>query len=142
MIAHKRQFSTWLAILAILLNALMPTVSLAFDTANAVSTTAQGEWVEICSASGSTWLLLDADGQLLAQSDQRPAGALASSHEGHCPYCLTHAASFGLAPTSGTQAVVWPVLADRLAQPAAPRRKQQTRLTPAARAPPHSAEPA
>ena len=142
MIAHKRQFSTWLAILAILLNALMPTVSLAFDRASTVSTTAAGEWVEICSASGSTWLLLDADGQLLAQSDQRPAGALASSHEGHCPYCLTHAASFGLAPTSGTQAVVWPVLADRLAQPAAPRRKQQTRLTPAARAPPHSAEPA
>jgi hypothetical protein len=142
MIAHKRQFSTWLAILAILLNALMPTVSLAFDTADAVSTSAEGEWVEMCSASGSAWLLLDANGQLLARSTQKPEGALASSHEGHCPYCLTHAASFGLAPTSATQAMAWPVLADRLAQPAAPRQKQQTWLTPAARAPPHRMQPA
>jgi len=135
--AHKRLFLTWLASLAIVLNALMPTLSLAFDAGRTPDSAAAGDWIEVCSVSGASWVLLDGDGQLLARTSQKPEGALASADEGHCPYCLTHAASFGLPPASNAGVLAWWGMADRLPQPAAPLQKQLIWLTPAARAPPH-----
>jgi len=137
MIARKRLFSTWMAILAIVLNALLPTLSLAFDTGRTEPTPAGGNWIEICSVSGSSWVLLDADGQLLARSDQQPEGVLAGAHVGHCPYCLTHAASFGLPPAPDTGLFTWSGMRHHLAHPGVPFQTHLVWLTPAARAPPH-----
>jgi len=138
MFAHQRLLSTWIAIWAMVLNALVPTLSLAFDTSRAEPTPVAGHWVEVCSVSGSLWVLLDADGQWLAQSNQRPEGTQASAHDGHCPYCLTHAASFGLLPPTVRGLAPWPGVVDSAAPAAPPLLQQLVWLTPAARAPPQA----
>lgn len=139
MFAHQRLLSTWIAIWAMVLNALVPTLSLALDTSRAEPTPVAGHWIEVCSVSGSLWVLLDADGQWLAQSSQRPEGTQTSAHDGHCPYCLTHAASFGLPPASISGLTPWPGLLDRSSQAGAPVPQQLVWLTPGARAPPQTA---
>lgn len=101
-----------MAIWAVVLNALLPTVSLAFEPANKPRHSAGADWVEICTSRGSSWVQLSLDGKVLAQTTQRPDGAPAATHDGHCPYCLTHAASFGLLPTPAMVLPVWPLEAD------------------------------
>ncbi len=135
---RRRLLSTWIAIWAIVLNALVPTLSLALDTSRAEPTPVVGHWIEVCSVSGSLWVLLDADGQWLAQSSQRPEGTQDSAHDGHCPYCLTHAASFGLLPPTVSGLAPWPGVVDSAAPTAPPLPQQLVWLTPAARAPPQA----
>ncbi|WP_189346410.1 DUF2946 domain-containing protein [Undibacterium macrobrachii] len=103
---NQRLFS-WIAIFAILLNTLMPLVSQAVElkTGKRLNFTSQsqvsesGAWQELCSANGSVWIKLAADGSILAQSKDKPADAPISIHLEHCSYCVTHAGSFGLAVT-------------------------------------------
>ena len=76
-------FSSWIAVFAVLLNALAPAVSVSLSEAR--NPAAGGNWVEICSTRGSTWTRLGEE-----PADSAPE---------HCPYCFTHAASFGLPPT-------------------------------------------
>jgi len=94
----RQVVSGWIAILAILLNALMPTVSVALDNGRAGKAASGGDWFEVCSIQGSTWVRLASDGSLLEQTDRKPADAPASVHGEHCLYCLTHAATFALPP--------------------------------------------
>lgn len=92
------RFHRWfvsLAILAVLANALAPAVSHARQAGRA-DIPGGVEWVEICSATGSKWLRLDAVGQVLEETANRPADAPAASHGAACGYCLPHAGSFAL----------------------------------------------
>jgi len=139
MTARSRLISTWIAVWAIVLNALLPTVSLAFEPANKQINSASADWVEICTSRGSTWVQLGLDGQVLAQTNEQPEGAPAATHNGHCPYCLTHAASFGLLPVSAMVLPVRPAVTELLPQRSPPATGSRVWLAPAALAPPASA---
>lgn len=134
----RRTLSNWIAILAILLNALMPTVSVALESARGKPVASLGDWIEVCSTQGSTWVRLDSYGRLLEQTERKPVDAPASAHVEHCPYCLTHAASFGLPPTPVWVLPVWPRTPDLLPQRAPLALTPIAWLAPAARAPPPS----
>lgn len=133
---RKRFVFTWMAIVAILLNALMPTVSLAFEPGRNRASVGPGDWVEICSTAGSSWVQLGAEGQITAQSSQRPEGAPAAAHQGHCPYCLTHAASFGLPPAPAWVLPLLRPVADLLPRTQLQVHMRLVWLIPVARAPP------
>jgi hypothetical protein len=133
---QRRVVFSWIAILAILLNALMPTVSVALENSRGKAVGGNGDWTEVCSVQGSTWIRLAADGSLLEQTDRKPTGAPASAHGEHCPYCLTHAASFALPPAPALVLPVWMPRADILPQNEPQARTPVAWLAPAARAPP------
>ena len=136
MLDRRRALSSWIAILAVLLNALMPTVSVALENARSPLAAPSSAWTEVCAAQGSTWVRLAADGSLIEQTSQRPADAPASLHVEHCPYCLTHAASFGLPPVPAWALPVWPLTASLLPYSAPLAQPPVAWLAPAARAPP------
>ena len=137
-IRHRSVISSWIAILAILLNALMPTVSMALENSRGNPGASSSDWVEVCSSQGTTWVRMGKDGSLLEQTSRKPVDAPASAHEGHCLYCLTHAASFGLPPLPVWVLPVWPSTTDLLPQRAALAQTPVAWLAPAARAPPAS----
>lgn len=134
----RQIIASWIAILAILLNALMPTVSMALHSSRGASVARGSDWIEVCSTQGSTWVRLATDGSLLEQTSRKPAGAPAFGHGGYCLYCLTHAASFGLPPSSVFGLPVWPLITDLLLQHAPIALLPADWLAPAARAPPAS----
>jgi len=76
MTTRHRLVSTWIAIVAILLNALVPTVSLAFEPDRNQGQQGGSEWVEICTTQGSSWVQLGPDGQIKAQTTQQPVARL------------------------------------------------------------------
>lgn len=121
------RFAAWLAMLAMLLGALAPTVAQAVVAA-------QGGpgWVQVCSASGMVWVQADAiDGDNNAVADVGKSMADASRH---CPWCNLHGA-VGLPPA----AVHTPLLAPNAEPPPEPFRSALPALPwPAAqsRAPP------
>lgn len=92
----RRTIVQWIAILAVLMNALAPSVSMALNVASGPQAQGQAQWVEVCASQGSTWVLLAADGSTLETRQSRPADAPSTLHAEHCLYCLTHAASFAL----------------------------------------------
>ncbi|TDN48108.1 hypothetical protein C7389_11612 [Azoarcus indigens] len=87
-----QRLSSWLAILAILLTVLAPGISKALAARDA-------GWMEVCTAAGIKHL--QAGGGSPDES-----GHAGSS--GSCPYCLTHAFGFALAPVDAQS---WPALA-------------------------------
>ena len=92
----RRTWSSWIAILAILLNALMPVVSQALPTGEI---RADSTWSELCASDGSRWIRTDAQGHVLEQVTVKPANAPEGlPHFTKCQYCLTHSASFALPP--------------------------------------------
>lgn len=80
----RRLLTTWIAILAVLMASLAPSVSHALGLSNGAS------WIEVCTAQGSKWQQSDSD-------DSRSAPAAAHVLE-HCPYCSIHAPALGLPP--------------------------------------------
>lgn len=86
------RFAAWLAMLAMLLGALAPTVAQAVVAA-------QGGpgWVQVCSASGMVWVQADATDGDNAVADVGKSMADASRH---CPWCNLHGA-VGLPPAPG-----------------------------------------
>jgi hypothetical protein len=132
---RKRTLFSWIAILAILLNALMPAVSQALEHAR-VRNGSSAEWIEVCSTQGTNWVRLAADGSLIEQTSQKPADAPAATHEGHCLYCVTHAGSFGLLPDQFEAVPAWPVTFDLSPPRALIARSPRAWMAPAARAPP------
>jgi hypothetical protein len=88
-----RKFSLWLAIFAVLLASLAPSVSrIAFRQTFPVA-----GWVEICTTAGTRQLPVS-----LFEDTRSPAPEDSGSHIDnpfeHCPFCLTNASSFGLMP--------------------------------------------
>lgn len=99
---HRRLISS-IAMLAVLLNALVPSLSQAFAASHRASLDRAG-WVEICASSGAVWILQAPDGRVLEQTSTRPDDVPGPLHE-VCAYCLTHAGSFGLLPVAGLPGV-------------------------------------
>ncbi|MDO8178027.1 MAG: DUF2946 domain-containing protein [Undibacterium sp.] len=83
----KNKFvTTWIAIFAILLSALAPSISSALTMRNASSP----GWSEICSASNV---------YSSANKMSKKASGTSDAHESkHCPFCLPHAGNFALPP--------------------------------------------
>ena len=81
---QRKQWSLWFACLALLLNALSPSLSHAFagGQGNAV--------VDICSASGAVY----------TQADLAPPSGPQPQHIEHCLYCMHHAANLALPPST------------------------------------------
>jgi hypothetical protein len=127
---------SWIAIVAILFNTLMPMVSHAMEAPAGKPGVHQSPWIELCSVSGSSWVRLAADGSILEQVQRKPVDAPASAHSAHCDYCLTHANSFGLPPSSSQVSPDAKIFA-RLAFPIHRRIYRHVAwLAPAVRAPP------
>jgi hypothetical protein len=70
------EISSWMALVAIVMAAIAPTISHALQGEGATG------WIELCSALGSRWVQ---PGQLNAGTDSAPASALQAVE--HCPYC-------------------------------------------------------
>lgn len=84
-----RRFSAWLALLALLLGAVAPAVTQAV-----VAGSDRAGWVQICSASGMSWVQIDA-------GDGAPADNASASG---CTWCSAHGVA-GLPPEPATWAV-------------------------------------
>jgi hypothetical protein len=82
----KRAMIWWIAILAVLMAALAPSIS------HAIGLTMPPSWAEICSTAGKK--LVPIDGDDMAQS--RTPGAM--NHLEHCPYCSLHLDAVALPP--------------------------------------------
>lgn len=91
--------------LAMVLGALAPTVAQAM-----VAASGQGEWVEVCSASGMVWLKADAaaDVEKNAGGAQAPASPMADMVK-HCAWCSLHGAAAGLPPSVSVDQAFPPV---------------------------------
>src|SRR5450830_1871181 len=87
----RKQWHMWFACLAILLNALSPSLSYAFASLHANANSAA---VEICSASGAVYTQAD-----LAQAARSTTDSVLH-HIEHCPFCMSHAGSVALPPSS------------------------------------------
>jgi hypothetical protein len=88
---------SWIAILAILLNSLMPLASQAISHSSAKSSIQAGEWKEICASNGLSWVLFSLPGRT-EKTSVKPADVSDTAHFEHCAYCLTNAATFALPP--------------------------------------------
>jgi len=86
-----RQFAAWIACFAILLASLAPSISHALAAAKSTGVS----WMEICSATGAKFVQV-ADDHNPTKSSAPAQKAMQSEH---CPFCFTHAGSFGLPPT-------------------------------------------
>jgi Protein of unknown function (DUF2946) len=83
-----RRFSAWLAMLALVLGALAPTVAQAMAAGSD-----DADWQRVCSVSGMVWVKADT-GEL---SDRQPdGGAPLSDASQHCAWCTLHGGVAGL----------------------------------------------
>lgn len=84
-----RRFSAWLAMLALVLGALAPTVTQAM-----VAGGDRAGWLEICSVSGIAWVKADT-GEV---RDQQPDGRapVGGGLGQHCVWCTLHGGAAGL----------------------------------------------
>jgi Protein of unknown function (DUF2946) len=86
---NKKIITTWIAIFAILLSALAPSISSAL-TVLTVRNGNSPSWAEICSTSNST-----------ASVNKKTQSSTSDAHESkHCPFCLPHAGNFALPPAA------------------------------------------
>ncbi len=88
-----RRFTAWLAMLAMALSALAPTL------AQAVVASSDGaQWVEVCSASGMVWVKADT-GVDAADPQSSGHSAPMSDASMHCVWCSLHGGAAGLPPS-------------------------------------------
>ena len=95
----RKQWNMWFACLAILLNALSPSLSYAFASLHA---NANGAAVEICSASGAVYTQADLASAFKGTSAAKSTTYSVLHHIEHCPFCMNHAGSVGLPPPSAS----------------------------------------
>ena len=82
-----RQLSLWLAIVAVLMGALAPSVSMALGGKGANN----AAWAEICTSSGF---------QPVAPSGEPAVPDSAHLLFEHCPYCTLHTPTLGMPPAA------------------------------------------
>jgi hypothetical protein len=85
----RRRFAAWLALVAMLLGALAPTIAQA-----RMGGSDRADWLEICTTTGMVWVQADT-GELAQKIDGQPAGSDASPH---CPWCTLHGGASGMPP--------------------------------------------
>ena len=85
-----RRFTAWLAMLAMVLGALAPTVAQAV-----VASSDRAQWVEVCGVTGMVWVKADTGEPAGAEHD---GPAPMSDASQHCAWCSLHGGSAGLPP--------------------------------------------
>jgi hypothetical protein len=90
MTKSMHRMTMWIALCAILLASLAPSISHAIAAAKGIP----NGWTEICTVNGAKLVKIDG-----AQSPA-PTPAEKGTHFEHCPFCLHHAVSLGLPPNS------------------------------------------
>lgn len=91
---HHKALTAWIASFAILLSALLPTLSHAFLS------DAPGSWVEVCSVTGAKLVQADAGAASASTSGtSAPSGDVHGIK--HCPYCAFHVDLISLPPADG-----------------------------------------
>lgn len=83
-----RRFTAWLAMLAMVLGALAPTLAQAV-----VASSDRAGWVEVCSVSGMIWVQADT-GTTPSDSPSAPVADASM----HCPWCTLHGGAADLPP--------------------------------------------
>ena len=96
----RRRFAAWLALVAMLLGALAPTIAQA-----RMGGSDRADWLEICTTTGMVWVQADA-GELAQKIDGQPAGSDASPH---CPWCTLHGGASGLPPVEAVAVLPAPL---------------------------------
>ena len=87
----RRQFTVWLAAMAVLLAGLLPVMSHAF-----VSAPSNGQgWVEVCTVSGMAWVKQTYGDIATGTSHTNPAPAQGGFAD-PCKWCATHSPLLGL----------------------------------------------
>jgi hypothetical protein len=101
----QRRFTAWLAMLALVLSTLAPTLAQAV-----AASSDRSDWVQICSATGMVWVQAD-----LAAAD--PDSAPLADMGMQCPWCSLHSPAAGLppAPALGVASAAPASLASRFA---------------------------
>lgn len=91
---RTRRLSAWIAIFAMALAALAPTVSRALARGEAASAPS---WVEVCSASGMQWVPLGTDTTAAPATSALPGDGppAAGNPLDHCGFCLLSADRLG-----------------------------------------------
>jgi Protein of unknown function (DUF2946) len=92
-----RRFTAWLAMLALVMGALAPTVTQAM-----VAGGESADWLEICSVSGMAWVKADTGEVRDRQPDGGAPGGGASQH---CAWCTLHGGTAGLPAVSAVIAL-------------------------------------
>lgn len=84
-----RRLTAWVALFALVLGALAPTVTQAMVAAGD-----RGDWLQVCSVSGMVWVKADT-GEV---SQQQPDGSAPadSATSQHCAWCTLHGGAAGL----------------------------------------------
>ncbi|NUZ07388.1 DUF2946 domain-containing protein [Piscinibacter koreensis] len=82
---HAR-FTSWIAVLAMLLGSLAPSVTYALGSSMGAS------WIEICTTQGSKWIRAGDDGSERAPGSAHPFE--------HCPYCSLNTPALGMPPAA------------------------------------------
>lgn len=78
----QRRFTTWVALLSLVLGALLPTATQAM-----VADGNRADWLEVCGVSGMVWVKADT-GEV---RDQLPDGSVPTSDDNrHCLWCTLH----------------------------------------------------
>ncbi len=99
----SRRWQIWIAVFAVLLNALAPSISHAVAAARG-----QGPAWEICRADGSRYgAPASAAFAAYAAAEQPDAPPSAYKAGEHCAYCLPHAGDFALAPAMAPAAAAF-----------------------------------
>jgi hypothetical protein len=100
---RTRRLAAWIAIVAMALAALAPTVSRALARGSASPVF----WTEVCTASGKQWINLDTAAITGATGSTQAAGPDGSepAHNplDHCPFCLLSAERLGPAPDAAAR---------------------------------------
>jgi hypothetical protein len=124
---NNRRIATWVACFAILLNACAPTVSRIIAAWDAQPIA----WSETAAAAGFA-RIADA----LEGDHGKGHNHTKSHHGGHCPFCVTHAGSFGLAASEAFVVVAFASYGPpapfsyQSARPLLPRAPEQPRAPP------------
>ncbi len=78
----QRRFTTWVALLSLVLGALLPTATQAM-----LADGNRADWLEVCGVSGMVWVKADT-GEV---RDQLPDGSVPTSDANqHCLWCTLH----------------------------------------------------
>lgn len=105
---YQQRITAWIACFAILMAALVPSIS------HALSVSGKGNfssWSEICTGEGVKSVKVAST----HAGTHHSAPAKDGMHFEHCPFCFTHASSFGL-PPSGQ--IIIPIMNGADARPA------------------------
>jgi|JI71714B2RNA_FD_contig_51_297262_length_482_multi_2_in_0_out_0_1 hypothetical protein len=89
---QPHRFTTWLALWAVVIAALLPLASQA-----AVQHTSRAQWIEVCGNSGLIWVRAEVDASDPAQDKADHLSAYV-----HCEGCLSQPWALGVASADGT----------------------------------------